>query len=877
MKFVLADGSTVIVEREKLLPGSKLISQWDSKYRDHDKLTTFSPELTVKMIDFILTGHITDGTRDFYEILEFYDALEYDYVSMGLTHGNFPEGWLDFTQEETWIRNRFYHPEFKWLQEDNFYGLIRIDEDAFKQLISAIDGKFDMYTSAKSHLLKARGSTFGEKRVPASLEEWKERIFIDLSRLRRVSNIVVAGGSLISTLTDAPVGDYDLFIHGLHLDNQEAHNSKLMEVISGMGRDYSLVRSANAVTINSSTKVQIILRGYKTIAEVLYGFDLDCSGICYDHVSNEIYVTPRAWFALTTFCNVVNLTLTGPTYGYRLHKYRQRGFNIFVPGMDKEYINRKGVRGMRRFVNDTIPKLTSTIVDDLPDDICARYRRRGRSNRSKCTDENKKTILNGLLMNNLKSNFHGLSYLLLMDRLDYHHPQLGDYDIPIEEVGIGSTRLPVRKIEESGSPKYYGYADENENSYKRTGYGFLIFTKHDRDDLPNAPRMPVTYYDYETFFNIPVEVMDGLDLKISRKLKWTTNDFGDQLTTTFNRTIYRTVNNWLDGVLYKTDSDPRNDILNLYLTISKMYLGELVDPDMAHRVNELIGGRDLFSGEVFVDLVTNILSIPNVDDRLGVVSEHVYPDMGITKERTSESKESIPKPPPLKPINHPGAKYHDAPHGAGPPPPGPWAWAVAMPPFPPMPVIPAYVPPPPFVVPRLQPIYAPAPASRIPMPNPRIPMPIPIPAPAPRIPIPVPAPMRIPVPRPVIASRPLSGSSSQIVRSSSPPLKISTPIIPPVLPPSFGRFAEGSSRPVSPPQTQRPIGSSMYAAMQSTPVPVSRPSSAGPSVPRPSSAGPSVPRPVIASPAGPSVQSIRQLGPPSVIKPVTHAMPASRK
>jgi len=129
-------------------------------------------------------------------------------------------------------------------------------------------------------------------------------------------NVVAAGSSVVNCLLPVPAkynaskralreyyhekfcpaSDVDLFLYGL---TEEQAVEKIKEIETSI-RDSILtetttVRTKHAVTICSqypTRHVQIVLRIYKSVSEILTGFDIDCSGAAYD--GKQVYVTPRA-------------------------------------------------------------------------------------------------------------------------------------------------------------------------------------------------------------------------------------------------------------------------------------------------------------------------------------------------------------------------------------------------------------------------------------------------------------------------------------------------------------------------------------------------------------------------------------------------------
>ena len=83
--------------------------------------------------------------------------------------------------------------------------------------------------------------------------------------------------------------------------------------------------------------VQIVLRIYKSISEILTGFDVDCSCAAYD--GSQVYASPRAVCAYMTQSNTIDLTRRSPSYENRLSKYARRGFEVHWPSLDRSKID----------------------------------------------------------------------------------------------------------------------------------------------------------------------------------------------------------------------------------------------------------------------------------------------------------------------------------------------------------------------------------------------------------------------------------------------------------------------------------------------------------------------------------------------------------
>lgn len=175
------------------------------------------------------------------------------------------------------------------------------------------------------------------------------------------SNVVASGSSVVNTLLPVPeryrdskralrefyhekfcpASDVDLFIYGL-TEEQATEKIKQIEtrVRDSILTETTTVRTKNAITICSqypTRHIQIVLRIYKNVSEILTGFDIDCSGAAYD--GNQVYCTPRALQSYITQINHIDLSRRSPSYENRLSKYSHRGFEVYWPDLDRSRID----------------------------------------------------------------------------------------------------------------------------------------------------------------------------------------------------------------------------------------------------------------------------------------------------------------------------------------------------------------------------------------------------------------------------------------------------------------------------------------------------------------------------------------------------------
>lgn len=174
-------------------------------------------------------------------------------------------------------------------------------------------------------------------------------------------NVVAAGSSVVNCILPVPpeykkskralrqyyhekfcpASDVDLFLYGL---NKEQAIQKIKDIEARIRdailSEVTVVRTKNAITICSqypTRHIQIVLRVYKSISEILTGFDIDCSGAAYD--GKQVYTTPRALASYITQINPIDLSRRSPSYENRLSKYSHRNFEVYWPELDRSRVD----------------------------------------------------------------------------------------------------------------------------------------------------------------------------------------------------------------------------------------------------------------------------------------------------------------------------------------------------------------------------------------------------------------------------------------------------------------------------------------------------------------------------------------------------------
>ncbi|KKA29081.1 hypothetical protein TD95_004709 [Thielaviopsis punctulata] len=153
-------------------------------------------------------------------------------------------------------------------------------------------------------------------------------------------NVAVSGSAYFYEVF-CPASDIDIFMYGLTPDEAIEKIKTIERIIrDALLTEVSVVRTRNTITFVSkwpTRHIQVVLRIYKSISEILTGFDIDVSGIAYD--GKQVYATPRALGSLMTQINHVDLTRRSTSYEKRLAKYASKSFEIFWPELDRSRID----------------------------------------------------------------------------------------------------------------------------------------------------------------------------------------------------------------------------------------------------------------------------------------------------------------------------------------------------------------------------------------------------------------------------------------------------------------------------------------------------------------------------------------------------------
>jgi hypothetical protein len=184
-----------------------------------------------------------------------------------------------------------------------------------------------------------------------------------------MSNLVIAGGAVTHALythqlkrevgnywdDDKAVGDIDFFVYGLSSLQEISNRIKQLcrdicfniSNMFGSETEISITKKLNSINIETTHRpdtnigpynvpIQIICHNYKSIADILNTFDVQCCKCAF--TGTEILMTPDALISHATKTIVIDLPKTKFTYEHRIVKYMKRGYGLVVKDLDYQKV-----------------------------------------------------------------------------------------------------------------------------------------------------------------------------------------------------------------------------------------------------------------------------------------------------------------------------------------------------------------------------------------------------------------------------------------------------------------------------------------------------------------------------------------------------------
>lgn len=266
------------------------------------------------------------------------------------------------------IRELFAQEPDHPVLRDHFVNVVPVFEDHTNDIkIRARNLSAETAGEMESYIMPLKDADRKPNGSPAVVQSLKEfqhnfNVFSELSLADLDwNNVIAAGSSVVTSLLPvpeeyrgskralrqyyhevvAPASDVDLFLYGL-TEEEAIEKIKQIEkkIRDAILQETTTIRTKNAITIASQhpiRHVQIVLRLYNSVSEILTGFDVDCSCVAYD--GKQVYAAPRALSAYITQINQIDLTRRSPSYENRLSKYSHRGFEVFWSQLDRSRVD----------------------------------------------------------------------------------------------------------------------------------------------------------------------------------------------------------------------------------------------------------------------------------------------------------------------------------------------------------------------------------------------------------------------------------------------------------------------------------------------------------------------------------------------------------
>eukprot|EP01090_Pellita_catalonica_P000570 TRINITY_DN10390_c0_g1_i2.p1 TRINITY_DN10390_c0_g1~~TRINITY_DN10390_c0_g1_i2.p1 ORF type:complete len:665 (-),score=119.73 TRINITY_DN10390_c0_g1_i2:35-2029(-) len=256
------------------------------------------------------------------------------------------------------------------IQEEDRYRRMFAEERESSQLDDPHLLLLDVFDQSEEQW-KFKEETAEEKMVPHLLNHWRKAEPVEFEKRAIVatqkefeknfdeftggmfkgmdwSNVIVAGGAVLANVLGRESiqskykdSDIDMFVYGL---TDEEANEKLKHIHSVVTKnakgDGGVIRTRRTVTLLNTypyRHAQVILKIYKSPAEILLGFDVDCC--CFGYDGKKVWAMERSRRSVVKRYNLVNKTRRSATYEKRLIKYAKRCFSVVVPKLKPDELD----------------------------------------------------------------------------------------------------------------------------------------------------------------------------------------------------------------------------------------------------------------------------------------------------------------------------------------------------------------------------------------------------------------------------------------------------------------------------------------------------------------------------------------------------------
>lgn len=181
-------------------------------------------------------------------------------------------------------------------------------------------------------------------------------------KLPLANGVVIAGGAC----TDGyGPGDIDLFLVCKEEDKYDVLTNQLSLFKKHKCNTVTIKHGVITFTMDEEI-VQIILRRYDSIEQLIHGFDLPASQIAWD--GSRFYGTPLFAYSFKTGIQPIDPRRMSNTFDLRIKKYMNKGYGICVPWTDDltTVLNKLGIERSRSShidIQDTMFKLHNNSSD----------------------------------------------------------------------------------------------------------------------------------------------------------------------------------------------------------------------------------------------------------------------------------------------------------------------------------------------------------------------------------------------------------------------------------------------------------------------------------------------------------------------------------
>jgi hypothetical protein len=229
--------------------------------------------------------------------------------------------------------------EYRECGEGRLYGMADMSEFARIKCRSPVLRKY--YSTV------AGSPVFDRCNTDSDFAKRLEKHAITLAKFDLLKHgLVLAGGAVCATVMRACYpsrSDLDLFLVGHATDSSaEVAISALQgHLCDAWGAEARVHRTKGCITFTGGwdeidrplhLPIQVILRKYATIADVLYDFDLGSSAMAWD--GKRVHMSSLGLIAANCGANVLDLSIRRSSYERRLSRYFERGFDIVLPALD---------------------------------------------------------------------------------------------------------------------------------------------------------------------------------------------------------------------------------------------------------------------------------------------------------------------------------------------------------------------------------------------------------------------------------------------------------------------------------------------------------------------------------------------------------------